>query len=66
MTTRRQRIRQVLRVKNMWHQGPSPSWPLVVVVIDEAHTFLNEAKGNDDESKRLDASPGRPPVSWRS
>ena len=30
-------------------------WPLVVVVIDEAHTFLNETKGTDADSKRLDA-----------
>jgi S-DNA-T family DNA segregation ATPase FtsK/SpoIIIE len=26
----------------------------VLVVIDEAHTFLNETKGNDADSKRLD------------
>jgi DNA segregation ATPase FtsK/SpoIIIE-like protein len=55
MTVRQRCIRQVLGVKNMWHQGPSQSWPLVVVVIDEAHTFFNETKGNDAESKRLDA-----------
>ncbi len=55
MTVRQQAIRAVLGVKNMWHLGPSPSWPLVVVVIDEAHTFLNETKGTDADSKRLDA-----------
>jgi len=38
----------------MWHLGPTSSWPLVVVIIDEAHTFLNETKGNDAQSKRID------------
>jgi S-DNA-T family DNA segregation ATPase FtsK/SpoIIIE len=54
MKARQATIRAVLGVKNMWHVGPSPSWPLVLVVIDEAHTFLNESKGADQESKRLD------------
>jgi FtsK/SpoIIIE family len=55
MSDRQHSIRTVLRVKNMWHTGPSRAWPLIVVVIDEAHTFLNEAKGTDPESKRRDA-----------
>jgi S-DNA-T family DNA segregation ATPase FtsK/SpoIIIE len=55
MVGRQHAIRDLLNVKNMWHVGPSQSWPLVVVVIDEAHTFLNETKGTDVESKRLDA-----------
>lgn len=55
MTARQHNIRTVLGVKNMWHLGPSVGWPLVIVVIDEAHTFLNETKGNDPESRRLDA-----------
>src|SRR5262245_58734368 len=55
LTARQHAIRGVLGVKNMWHVGPTPHWPLVVVVIDEAHTFLNETKGTDPESKRLDA-----------
>jgi S-DNA-T family DNA segregation ATPase FtsK/SpoIIIE len=55
MVARQHSIRDVLGVKNVWHTGPSPQWPLVLVVIDEAHTFLNETKGNDPESKKLDA-----------
>ena len=55
MKVRQDTIRATLGVKNMWHVGPSPSWPLVLIVIDEAHTFLNETKGTDAESKRLDA-----------
>jgi S-DNA-T family DNA segregation ATPase FtsK/SpoIIIE len=55
MVARQRSIRAVLGAKNMWHVGPSVTWPLVVVVIDEAHTFLNETKGTDADSKRLDA-----------
>jgi hypothetical protein len=54
MKARQDTIRATLGVKNVWHVGPSPSWPLVLVVMDEAHTFLNESKGTDPESKRLD------------
>ena len=38
----------MLNVKNMWHVGPSASWPLIVLVIDEAHTFFAEVKGDKD------------------
>src|SRR5262249_29626620 len=34
---RRQRsaaIRSALGVKNMWHLGPSPAWPLVLLIVD--------------------------------
>ncbi|MGW5611646.1 FtsK/SpoIIIE domain-containing protein [Streptomyces sp. NPDC003753] len=48
-------IRDVLGVKNMWHVGPSPQWPLTVLIIDEAHTFFREYKGSDAETKRLAA-----------
>jgi len=56
---RSQVIRYVLNVKNMWHVGPSASWPLIVLVIDEAHTFFAEVKGDKDlmalaaENRRL-------------
>jgi S-DNA-T family DNA segregation ATPase FtsK/SpoIIIE len=55
MKARQDTIRPVLGVKNVWQVGPSPSWPLVLVVMDEAHTFLNEHKGTDPDSKRRDA-----------
>ncbi|WP_034088724.1 FtsK/SpoIIIE domain-containing protein [Streptacidiphilus albus] len=55
MTQRQKAIRSALGVKNMWHLGPSATWPLVVVVVDEAHTFFNESKGGDAQSKRRDA-----------
>jgi S-DNA-T family DNA segregation ATPase FtsK/SpoIIIE len=55
MKARQDTIRAVLGVKNVWQVGPSATWPLVLVVIDEAHTFLNEHKGTDPDSKRRDA-----------
>ncbi|WP_406730407.1 FtsK/SpoIIIE domain-containing protein [Streptomyces sp. NBC_01794] len=48
-------IRRVLGVVNMWRIGPTPSWPLVVVVIDEAHTFFRDHKGSDAKTKKLAA-----------
>jgi hypothetical protein len=42
-------------VTDAWHLGPSPSWPLVVVVIDEAHTFFHERKGTSPEVKAHNA-----------
>ncbi|MFE7129754.1 cell division protein FtsK [Streptomyces sp. NPDC057638] len=46
-------IRSALGVRNMWHVGPSRDWPLVVLVIDEAHTFLRDHKGGDTATKKL-------------
>ncbi|RKN36871.1 FtsK/SpoIIIE domain-containing protein [Streptomyces hoynatensis] len=48
-------IRSTLGVRNVWHCGPRDSWPLVVLIIDEAHTFFREHKGNDPGTKKLAA-----------
>ncbi|MFJ3477348.1 cell division protein FtsK [Streptomyces microflavus] len=48
-------IRRVLGVKNMWHVGPSEDWPLIVVIIDEAHTYFRDHKGSDPATKKLAA-----------
>ena len=49
-------IRQVLGVRNLWQAGPSATWPLVVAIIDEAHTFFAQVKdGGDKELKRRNA-----------
>jgi len=48
-------IRDVLGVKNMWHVGPSDAWPLVVLVVDEAHTYFRDYKGSDAQTKKLAA-----------
>ncbi|HZU16802.1 MAG TPA: FtsK/SpoIIIE domain-containing protein [Candidatus Dormibacteraeota bacterium] len=37
-------IRSVLGVRDLWQVGPSPGWPLVLVVVDEAHTYLAERR----------------------
>jgi DNA segregation ATPase FtsK/SpoIIIE, S-DNA-T family len=55
MVDRQRTIGQVLGVTDAWHVGPSPSWPLVVVVIDEAHTFFHERKGTSPEVKAHNA-----------
>ena len=55
MLHRQASIAQVLGVTDAWHLGPSPSWPLVVVIIDEAHTFFHERKGTSPEVKAHNA-----------
>jgi len=55
MTERQGAIRAVLGVKNMWHVGPSATWPLVVLIIDEAHTFFRELRGNSPTIKDRNA-----------
>lgn len=37
------------------HVGPSPEWPLTVLIIDEAHTYFREYRGSDATTKRLAA-----------
>jgi hypothetical protein len=55
MVDRQAAIAQVLGVTDAWHLGPSKGWPLVVVVIDEAHTFFHERKGTSPEVKAHNA-----------
>lgn len=37
-------IRQELGVPNFWMAGPSRKWPLIVVIIDEAHSYFKQIK----------------------
>jgi DNA segregation ATPase FtsK/SpoIIIE, S-DNA-T family len=55
MVDRQASIAQVLGVADAWHLGPSSSWPLVVVVVDEAHSFFHERKGTSPEVKAHNA-----------
>jgi DNA segregation ATPase FtsK/SpoIIIE, S-DNA-T family len=55
MVDRQASIAQVLGVTDAWHLGPSPSWPLVIVVVDEAHSFFHERKGTAPEVKAHNA-----------
>ncbi|RFU82885.1 cell division protein FtsK [Streptomyces triticagri] len=48
-------VRSVFGTANMWHQGPTEQWPLIIIIVDEAHTFLRDYKGNDPETKKLAA-----------
>ncbi|MET9112855.1 cell division protein FtsK [Streptomyces longwoodensis] len=48
-------VRSVLGVKSMWDVGPSDRWPLVVLIIDEAHTYFRDHKGSDPKTKKLAA-----------
>jgi Phage integrase family len=55
MVDRQASIASTLGGTDAWHLGPSPRWPLVVVVIDEAHTFFHERKGTSPEVKAHNA-----------
>jgi DNA segregation ATPase FtsK/SpoIIIE, S-DNA-T family len=55
MVGRQGSIAQVLGVTDAWHLGPSPWWPLVVVVIDEAHSLFHERKGTAPQVKAPNA-----------
>ncbi|WSQ10369.1 FtsK/SpoIIIE domain-containing protein [Streptomyces sp. NBC_01231] len=46
---------RILGVQSMWEAGPSAVWPLVVVIIDEAHTYFRDHKGSDPKTKKLAA-----------
>ncbi|MFI0775494.1 cell division protein FtsK [Streptomyces sp. NPDC021212] len=48
-------VRALLGVKNMWHVGPSASWPLTVLIVDEAHTYFRDYKGSNPQTKKLAA-----------
>ncbi|GAA3042475.1 hypothetical protein GCM10020229_79290 [Kitasatospora albolonga] len=48
-------IRRLLGTPNMWSVGPSKKWPLVVLVIDEAHTYFRDYKGSDPTTKKYAA-----------
>ncbi|MCF3146662.1 FtsK/SpoIIIE domain-containing protein [Streptomyces platensis] len=48
-------IESALGVINLWEVGPSEDWPLIVLIIDEAHTYFAEQKGSDKETKALSA-----------
>jgi S-DNA-T family DNA segregation ATPase FtsK/SpoIIIE len=54
LTVRQHLIREQVGVKNLWEHGPTKAWPLVVLIIDEAHTFFYETKGSDPKSKQRD------------
>ncbi|MEV4239668.1 hypothetical protein AB0J47_31315 [Nocardia sp. NPDC049737] len=49
-------IRQALGVRNFWDAGPSPEWPLIMPIIDEAHTYFESTSAfGDPEMQRRNA-----------
>jgi DNA segregation ATPase FtsK/SpoIIIE, S-DNA-T family len=50
MRFRTAQVRKVLGVKNAWHRGPSPEFPMIVIVWDECHTFF-DLPPNDQANK---------------
>lgn len=43
-------IRTLLGRKNAWHGEFTPDWPLVVVIVDEAHTYFAQVKDGGDKA----------------
>jgi S-DNA-T family DNA segregation ATPase FtsK/SpoIIIE len=48
-------VQTVLGTRNAWRRGPSPSWPLLWVVVDECHAYLDldsaKAAGREAEQR---------------
>ncbi len=44
LRARQQAIRSVRGTANAWRDGPSPEWPLVVIVVDESHTYVQTGR----------------------
>jgi S-DNA-T family DNA segregation ATPase FtsK/SpoIIIE len=57
MRTRLSTVLEATGHKNGWHAGPTPEFPLVVVVIDECHTFfdLDAVKGQKEQEAQVRA-----------
>jgi len=49
MRTRQSSVRDTLGTTNAWHAGPSPAWPLVLVVVDECHTYCQTTGRRKDD-----------------
>ena len=50
----------------MWHGGPTRAWPLLVVIIDEAHTYFRDYKGSDPQTRNSPRWPPRTLGSWKT
>jgi DNA segregation ATPase FtsK/SpoIIIE, S-DNA-T family len=50
-------VEQMTGHRNAWHAGPTPAFPLIVLVIDECHTFfdLEAVKGQRDAEAQVRA-----------
>jgi S-DNA-T family DNA segregation ATPase FtsK/SpoIIIE len=48
-------IRAVRGTANAWREGPSEDWPLVVVVVDESHTYVQTGRKQFKEAAEENA-----------
>jgi DNA segregation ATPase FtsK/SpoIIIE, S-DNA-T family len=48
-------IRAVRGTANAWREGPSEDWPLVVVVVDESHTYVQTGRRQFKEAAEENA-----------
>lgn len=55
MIERQTMILGALHRKNFWSGVPTLTWPLVKLVVDEAHTYLFESKFKDKANQERDA-----------
>lgn len=46
---RKASIRRLLGRKNVWHGDFTPDWPLIILIIDEAHTYFAQVKDGGDK-----------------
>jgi S-DNA-T family DNA segregation ATPase FtsK/SpoIIIE len=44
LRARQQAIRSVRGTANAWRDGPSADWPLVLIVVDESHTYVQTGR----------------------
>ena len=51
MSSRQRLIKSARGAANFWHSGPDERWPLVVVIVDESHTFVQQRR--DTNLKKL-------------
>jgi DNA segregation ATPase FtsK/SpoIIIE, S-DNA-T family len=48
-------IRAVRKTANAWREGPSEDWPLVVIVVDESHTYVQTGRRQFKEAAEENA-----------
>lgn len=49
-------ITSILGTRNAWQAGFTPDWPLIITIIDEAHTYFSQVKSNAPMIKKRNES----------
>lgn len=50
--TRSSTIRAERGRASLWDAGPTPEWPVVMVIVDEAHTYMQTIPGGGNEAAK--------------